>query len=65
MNAPTATADGVCFKGTDGKLYPRTFVDRIDSQARSACEGKAESVVRRVEREGGEVVEVRLSEVAR
>lgn len=56
---------GVCFRGKSGNLYPNTFVGRLDSQARSACEGKAEACVCRSEREGGSVVEVRLSEVVK
>lgn len=60
-----ATAIGVCFRDASGNLHPNTFVGRLDSQARSACEGKAESCVSRNERKGGKVVEVRLSEVVK
>jgi hypothetical protein len=62
---PTPTADGVCFKSTSGKLEPRTFIGRLDSQARLRCEGIAEQCISWREREGGSVVEVRLSEVVR
>jgi hypothetical protein len=57
-----ATASGVCFKGTSGNLYPQTFVGRLDSQARSRCQGIAEECIPRRDREDGSVVEVRLSE---
>jgi hypothetical protein len=51
---------GTCYVGASNKLYPTTFVGYTGSAAIGVCEGKAEDVVPRWDREGGHCAEVRL-----
>jgi hypothetical protein len=55
--------DGVCFRDTFGTIHWRTIVWRLDSEARTRCEGLARVLLTREAFSGGKVVPVRLAEV--